>query len=62
MLKSGNNKGENMYKFTDLQIAKSFKNRCTKIMLIMLGDDTMFWVVTPRKAHELEKVGYEYAE
>ena len=55
-------KGEKtMFKFNTLAMAESFTARAKKIMLIMLGDDELFWVVTPRHAAQLEKQGYEYA-
>jgi hypothetical protein len=49
------------FKFNTLAMAESFTARTRKIMLIMLGDDDLFWVVTPRHAAQLEKLGYEYA-
>lgn len=51
-----------MYKFKSLGIARSFSDRCVKIMMIVLGDDGMFWVVTPRVGERLVASGYEYAE
>lgn len=49
------------FKFNTLAMAESFTVRAKKIMLIMLGDDELFWVVTPSRAAQLEKLGYEYA-
>ena len=49
-------------KFSNLAKAKSFANRCTKLHLIVLGDDGKFWVAPPRVAEQLVKSGYEYAK
>jgi len=50
------------YRFRDLGSAASFQARCIRPMRIMLGDDEMFWVVTPADAARLERQGFEYAE
>jgi len=50
-----------MYKFSTYTLADSFRNRCEKMMMIVLGDDGKFWVVTPAQAEKLVAQGYEYA-
>ncbi|HEX2908750.1 MAG TPA: hypothetical protein VHO69_17900 [Phototrophicaceae bacterium] len=51
-----------MYKFNNRQNAFEFANRCTKIMLVLLGDDGLFWVTAPAQAERLHRQGYQYAE
>ncbi|MDO8615283.1 MAG: hypothetical protein Q7T33_06050 [Dehalococcoidia bacterium] len=48
-----------MFKFNTLGTALSFRCRCTKIWLVVLGDDDQHWVVTPADAAHLERQGYE---
>jgi hypothetical protein len=48
-------------KFSTYALADSFRNRCIKMMLIVLGDDGKFWVVTPAEGERLIANGYEYA-
>jgi hypothetical protein len=50
-----------MFKFNTLAAATSFVNRAKKIWMIILGDDGLFWVVTPAQAAQLVKQGYELA-
>jgi hypothetical protein len=50
------------FKFTTFTAADSFRNRCEKIMMIVLGDDGLFWVVTPAHGEKLTRQGYEYAD
>lgn len=50
-----------MYKFQSRKNAFSFANRCLVPMWVLLGDDEMFWVVTPAKAAKLFRQGYESA-
>ena len=52
---------ETIYRFSSLANATSFSQRCVKIMMIILGDDEKFWVVTPAHATRLMKEGYELA-
>ena len=52
---------ETIYKFSELSNAISFTERCIKIMMIILGDDEKFWVVTPAHSTRLMKQGYELA-
>lgn len=47
-------------KFSSRALAFSFANR-GKGLAVILGDDGKYWVVTMRKAAELEKQGYEWA-
>ena len=51
-----------MYKFHELETAKRFAYRCEKIMMIVLGDDGLYWVTTGKEASRLVKAGYEYAD
>jgi hypothetical protein len=53
----------NAYKFTNRTTALSFRyDRCTQPMRVILGDDDMFWVVTPADAERLLHAGYEIAD
>jgi len=52
---------EHTSKFNTLAMAESFCNRTVKIMMIVLGDDGLFWVVTPAAASRLTRQGYELA-
>ena len=47
------------YKFTTLENAKSFANRCDKMMGILMGDDSKFWVVCMSDFAKGIKSGYE---
>ena len=49
-------------KFNHLAIARSFADRARKPMVIILGDDQLFWVVSLALGEELVKSGYELAE
>ena len=42
-----------MFKFTNEKLAESFRDRATKTMVIILGDDGRFWVCTGREAKRL---------
>lgn len=48
-----------MFKFRTFGATCSFVNRATMLLYIVLGDDGLFWVCSPRQARELEKKGYE---
>lgn len=48
-----------MYKFNTLKSALGFLDQCQKSMVIVLGDDDLYWVVTFSAAQKLEKKGYE---
>lgn len=48
-------------KFSTYALADSFRNRCIKMMLIILGDDGLFWVVPLAEGERLTQSGYEYA-
>lgn len=52
-------KHETIYKFHHLGTARAFVDRAIKLWQIVLGDDEMFWVVTPAHAARLERAGYE---
>jgi hypothetical protein len=54
--------GETIFKFNTFGRAKGFTDHATKIMMIILGDDMLFWVVTPAHATRLVSQGYELAE
>jgi hypothetical protein len=47
------------YKFTSLENAKSFANRCNKMMGILMGDDSKFWVVCMSDFAKGIRSGYE---
>jgi hypothetical protein len=46
-------------KFNSLAAAKSFADRCNKMQLIVIGDDSKYWVASASFATKLEKLGYE---
>lgn len=48
-----------MYKFVKLSTAKNFASHCEKAMMIIMGCDGMYWVVTMRDGENLIKSGYE---
>ncbi len=48
-----------VYRFRELGLALSFRERCLRPMRIILGDDEMLWVVTPADAARLERGGHE---
>ena len=51
------------YKFRSRTHAFSFcYGRCTAPMRVILGDDELFWVVTPAEAERLLVAGYEIAD
>ena len=50
-----------IFKFVELANARGFVEHATKIMLIVMGDDMRFWVVTPADATRLQRAGYEIA-
>lgn len=47
--------------FNSLANAKFFANRASKMMMIVLGDDDRYWVVTPADGERLVRAGFEYA-
>ena len=55
------NKHETIFKFNTMAAADSFINHAKKIWMIIMGDDELFWVVTPAYATRLMKQGYELA-
>lgn len=48
-----------MFKFNTLAAAQGFTAKAVKAMMIVLGDDNKFWVVSMRDGSKLEKQGYE---
>lgn len=50
-----------IYRFASLNRADSFASKCTKLHLVVLGDDGMFWVAVPPVTEALVRAGYEYA-
>lgn len=46
-------------KYTHEDQARRVVENATKMMMIILGDDGKYWVVTPATAMRLEKAGYE---
>jgi hypothetical protein len=53
------NAGGQMFKFSRQQIAQDFADRAAKAMMIILGDDQKFWVVTMAEGERLIRSGYE---
>lgn len=52
----------NPYKFKSLANALSFcYEHCVRPMRVVMGDDEMFWVVTPADAETLRRAGLELA-
>jgi len=52
---------EKIFKFSSLDLARSFANRAEKMQLVILGDDDKYWVASPRVTEKLHKEGYQYA-
>ena len=52
---------ETTAKFNTLGIARSFTYHAAISLMIILGDDELFWAVTPAQAARLLKQGYELA-
>lgn len=46
-------------KYTHEYQARRVVENASKMMMIVLGDDEKYWVVTPATAARLEKAGYE---
>jgi hypothetical protein len=51
-----------IFKFRNLTNARNFAERAKKPMVIILGDDQLFWVVSPALGEELLRSGYELAD
>jgi hypothetical protein len=51
-----------VFKFNHLANARNFAERAKKPMVIILGDDQLFWVVSPALGEELLRSGYELAD
>jgi hypothetical protein len=54
-----NSVSSRIFKFGHLANARSFSDRARKPMLVILGDDELFWVVSLALGDELVKAGYE---
>jgi hypothetical protein len=54
------NSKSSISRFTKLTNAKSYANRATRPMSILMGDDERFWVVSRAAGETLNKAGYEY--
>lgn len=54
-------KGKKMMRFNTLSGAKAFQDRAIKAMMILLGDDQLFWVVSLAEGARLQESGYEEA-
>jgi hypothetical protein len=50
-----------IYRFRIQSLATSFADRTVKPMMVLLGDDEKFWVVTLADAERLVGSGYEVA-
>ena len=61
-IRSKNSMAYGIFKFGNLVNARNFADRTIKPMVIMLGDDMRFWVVTLGLGEQLMKSGYEAAE
>jgi len=61
-IRSKHSMAKGIYKFRSLPNARNFVDRATKPLLIILGDDMRFWVVTLGLGEQLMKSGYEAAE
>lgn len=48
-----------MYKFSNMQTAINFASRCEKMMMVIMGDDGKYWVVTMAQGEKLISQGYE---
>jgi hypothetical protein len=49
------------FRFTRRDLAFSFARGAAKTLWVMLGDDGRYWVATPTRCAQLERLGYEYA-
>jgi hypothetical protein len=57
------NTTQTAYKFRSRDHALSFRyERCVVPMRVILGDDELFWVVTPAEVERLLAAGYEIAD
>jgi hypothetical protein len=57
-----NSEAYGILKFANLANARSFADRTKKPMVIVLGDDGHYWVVSLSLGNELVRAGYELAE
>jgi hypothetical protein len=49
------------FRFTRRELAFSFARKAAKTLWVMLGDDGRYWVATPVRCAQLERLGYEFA-
>ncbi|MDB5300506.1 MAG: hypothetical protein JWO87_2169 [Phycisphaerales bacterium] len=49
------------FRFTRRELAFFFAERSTKGLWVMPGDDGRYWVATPARCAQLERLGYEFA-
>jgi len=50
-----------IYRFRRYELAESFADHAVKSMMVLLGDDERYWVVTMANAERLLRAGYEAA-
>jgi len=50
-----------VFRFSNFADARNFVDRAVKSMVIVLGDDERYWVVSLGLGEELVKSGYELA-
>ena len=48
-----------IWKFKNEKTAENFSNRTTKMSVIILGDDSRYWVTNGATAQKLEAAGYQ---
>lgn len=48
-------------KYNSLNSALNVASRCKKLMMVVLGDDGLFWLVTPAEAERMQRAGYQIA-
>jgi hypothetical protein len=50
-----------IYRFRNQGLADSFADHATKTLMVIMGDDERFWVVTMADGERLIRGGYEVA-
>ena len=50
-----------IYRFRRYDSAERFADHAVKAMMVLLGDDERFWVVTMANVERLHRAGYEVA-
>jgi hypothetical protein len=48
-----------MFKFSNESAARRFSDNAIKAMMIIMGDDMKYWVVTMAEGERLIRAGYE---